>query len=569
MTVEFDSVLGMPYVIGTAEIASSSEGLDLVVLFAGLFGGLALFLLGLDRLTDSLKLVAGNRLRTVITRLTTNRFAGLMTGAGVTAVIQSSSVTTVLVVGFISSGVMTLSQSVGVIMGANIGTTVTAQIIAFNVTRYALLIVAAGFGVVFFARKEHQRSWGSLVLGLGLVFFGMSVMSDGMSPLRSEPAFIDAMASMENPFLGILVAALFTALVQSSSATTAIVIVLAGQGLVTIEAGIALILGANVGTSVTALLAALGKPREALRAAVVHTLFNVVGVVLWVGFVPLLADAVIGIGGDVPRQVANAHSIFNVANALIMIGFSTRIAKLAETLVPDRPDPFEAIVRTRHLDNELLKTPTLAIDRARLELIRMAERVRRMLREIMPAVLEGDYRDLAEIESLDDEVDSLHGQIVRYLGRIGQTRLSEESADEVMGLMEATNDLESIGDIIEKNLIAAGRSRLENAIPISPGTATALGEFHSLVQHALDLSLTALTEKDMAAARESSGMKETVNSRERALQARQAERLVAPEPNRVAAYRLEIDIVANLKRIYYFAKRIARAAVPAEERAGM
>ena len=552
-----------------AESAAPSGDLDLVLLFAGLFGGLALFLLGLDRLSDSLKLVAGRRLRTVIARLTTNRFAGLATGAGVTAVIQSSSVTTVLVVGFITSGVMTLSQSVGVIMGANLGTTITAQIVAFNVARYALLIVAAGFTIIFFSRREATRAWGSVVLGLGLVFFGMAVMSDGMSPLRSEPAFIDAMANMDNVLLGVATGAVFTALVQSSSATTAIVIVLGSQGLITLEAGIALVLGANVGTSVTAILAAAGKPRAALRAAVIHTLFNVIGVIGWIGFVGTLASMSESIGGGIAREIANAHTVFNLANAAVLIGFSTQLARLAERLVPDRPDPFESLVKVKHLDEELLKTPTLAIDRARLEAMRLASRVQRMLRESLPAVLAGSLQDLADVQNLDDEVDALHGQIVRYLARIGQTRMSEESADEVMALMEATNDLESIGDIIEKNLIPAGRSRLEHGIPISAGTATALVEFHAVVEHALDLAVRALDERNADAAREVGGMKETVNSLEKSLLERQAGRIVAPEPHRVAAYRLEMDIVSNLKRIYYFAKRIARASVPAEERAAM
>ena len=206
-------------------------------------------------MTESLRVVAGDRLRGILLRLTSNRFVGMLTGAGITAVIQSSSVTTVLVVGFISSGLMSFQQSLGVIIGANIGTTVTAQIIAFKVTTYALYAVAGGFAVTFLSKRGDRQAQGAVVLGLGLIFFGMSLMGDAMSPLRSSDTFIDLMASLENPFLGVAVGAGFTAIVQSSSATTGIVIVLAQQGLISLETGIALIMGANVGTAITALMA--------------------------------------------------------------------------------------------------------------------------------------------------------------------------------------------------------------------------------------------------------------------------------------------------------------------------
>ncbi|MBA1444494.1 MAG: Na/Pi cotransporter family protein [Chromatiales bacterium] len=292
-----------------------------------LFGGLALFLFGMEQMSEALKAVAGERLKLILAKLTTNRFMGATTGAFVTAIIQSSSVTTVLVVGFITAGLMSMSQSVGVIMGANIGTTITAQIVAFKVTKAALLMVGVGFSMLFISKQDKIKQYGTMLMGLGLVFFGMSVMSDAMQPLRTYQPFLDLMIQMENPLVGILVAAAFTGLIQSSSATTGIVIVMASQGFITLPAGIALAFGANIGTCITAMLASIGKPREAVRAAVVHVLFNIAGVLIWVLFIDHLANWVTALspvhpelsgvdrlGAETPRQIANAHTIFNIAN---------------------------------------------------------------------------------------------------------------------------------------------------------------------------------------------------------------------------------------------------------------
>jgi phosphate:Na+ symporter len=553
----------------TLLVAQDATEIDYVLLFAGLLGGLAIFLLGMDRMTESLRVVAGDRLRGILLRLTSNRFVGMLTGAGITAVIQSSSVTTVLVVGFISSGLMSFQQSLGVIIGANIGTTVTAQIIAFKVTTYALYAVAAGFAVTFLSKRGDRQAQGTVVLGLGLIFFGMSLMGDAMSPLRSSETFIDVMASLENPFLGVAVGAGFTAVIQSSSATTGIVIVLAQQGLISLETGIALIMGANVGTAITALMASIGKPREALRAGAAHAMFNVGGAVIWIPFIGLLASAVEDLGGGDARELANAHTLFNVINAVLIIGLIPVFARFIERIVPDAPEEEGRTVRVRYLDRTLLRTPSLALDRARLELLRMADRVRSMLGDILPAVLHGTRWTLFEIEERDDEVDSLHRQIITYLGEISQTRLSERETEELIGLMEATNDLEAIGDLIETNLVTLGLTRAEQGLTVSAETTRVLSGFHTSIAEALDLAMLALTQKNEDAARRVSKMKREVNSQERAATAHQAERLVAAEPDRVANYRLEVDVISTLKRIYYFTKRIARVSVPHEERSAM
>ena len=542
-----------------------------------LFGGLALFLFGMEQMADALKAVAGERMKLILAKLTTNRFMGAATGAFVTAVIQSSSVTTVLVVGFITAGLMSLSQSVGVIMGANIGTTITAQIIAFKVTKAALLMVAVGFSMLFFSKQEKIKQYGGMLMGLGLVFFGMSVMSDAMKPLRSYQPFLDLMTSMENPLVGILIAAVFTGLIQSSSATTGIVIVMATQGFITLQAGIALAFGANIGTCVTAMLAAIGKPREALRAAVVHVLFNVFGVLVWVGFITPLAEFVTWLSpshpeltgnqrlaAEAPRQIANAHTIFNIANTLLFIGFTGQFARLVEKLVPDKPLEELVIAKPKYLDEELLETPSLALDRARLEIGNMGGRVIAMLQDIMPAIISGDRTMLKNIAKIDDEVDILHGHIVTYLGRISQKALTENQTSVLVNLMAATNDLENIGDIIETDLVHLGLEGIEAQVTISEQTRGVLRKLHDITSTTAELAIDAIMDNDQRAAQEVIALKADINRLMESATMHEARRLVAEEPNRLAAYTLEIDIIEKLKRIYYFAKRIAKAVAPEE-----
>jgi len=556
----------------------SGESLKVGQMMMQLFGGLALFLFGMEQMAEALKAVAGERMKSILAKLTTNRYMGAVTGAFVTAIIQSSSVTTVLVVGFITAGLMSLSQSVGVIMGANIGTTITAQIVAFKVTKYALLMIAGGFGMLFFSKKESIKHYGAMLMGLGMIFFGMGVMSDAMKPLRSFQPFLDLMITMENPFVGVLVAAAFTGLIQSSSATTGIVIVMASQGFITLPAGIALAFGANIGTCVTALLASIGKTREAFRAAVVHVLFNVAGVLVWFLFIDQLAEFVTGfspshpelsgterLAAETPRQIANAHTVFNISNTLIFIWFTGQIARLVEWMVPDKPlDEEGAIVQAKYLDDELLIAPSLSLERVRLEIRHMGAEVREMLDRIMPAIMDGDRTALAEIREMDERVDSLQAYILTYLGKISRLELTESQNKEFMDLMEAVNNLENIGDIIETNLVDLGQSRIDQQVSISEPTQEVLNGFHQIVKNAVDAAIRAVGENDVGAAASVTKMKDEITVIVNSTAAHQAQRLVADEPNRIEAYTIEMDIAEKLQRIYYFAKKMAKTVAPAE-----
>ncbi len=568
---------GLAATPAAAAAADSGAGIAWGNMGMTLAGGLALFLFGMDQMADGLKAAAGERMKVVLARLTTNRFMGAMTGAFVTAIIQSSSVTTVLVVGFITAGLMSMSQSIGIIMGANIGTTITAQIVAFKVTKLALLMIAMGFSMQFFSKREKMMHYGGILMGLGMVFFGMSVMSNAMSPLRSYQPFLDLMASMDNPMIGILVAAAFTGLVQSSSATTGIVIVMASQGFITLPAGIALAFGANIGTCVTAMLAAIGKPREAIRAALVHVLFNVFGVLIWLGFIPYLAQFVVWfspahpeftgvdrLAAEAPRQIANAHTVFNIANTFIFIGFSVQLARLVEWLVPDKPIEEIIVAEPKYLDEVLLETPSLALDRVRLELGHMGESVEEMLQRIMPAIHSGNRASLLEVAAIDDTVDILHGHIVTYLGLISRQSLTEEQTKDLVNLMAAVNELENIGDIIETDLVTLGLKRIEEGISISDATQAILDNLHKVIASAANQAMIAVTENNAESAEKVIAMKSEINRLMESAAMHEAQRLVAAEPNRLGAYTIEMDVIEKLKRIYYFSKRMAKAVIAEE-----
>ena len=552
--------------------------IDWFKLVMGLLGGLAMFLFGMEQMSEGLQGAAGDTLKDVLGRLTKNRFLGAITGAFVTAVLNSSSVTTVLVVGFISAGFMSLAQSVGIIMGANIGSTFTAQIVAFNVTQYALIMVAAGFYMLFAGKQQKTRHYGAMVMGLGLVFYGMGVMGDAMTPLRSYQPFIDLMARMENPLLGILVGAVFTGLVQSSAATTGIAIVMATAGLISLPAGIALAFGANIGTCVTALLAAIGKPTDAVRAAVVHVLFNIAGVLVWVMFIPQLAELVAAISpsapeltgkarmaAEVPRQIANAHTVFNIANTLLFIGFTTTFAKLAERLVPEKPiEAGKIIVEPKFLDEEVVGIPAMALERVRLEIGHMGEIIDHMLASTYAAFNERDRGKFDEVLKMDDQVDILNDAILKYLSAIRQEPLTDTQSQEFQTLISATINLESLADVIESGLVDIGKGFIDHELKPSDTTRLLLREFAAKVQQAVEDTVKAVREEDETAAGAVIAIKDDIRRlADEALQL-QSERIGVQETRHLDLVRMELELLDNLRRIYTLAKRVAKDFVPEE-----
>ena len=557
--------------------AAGGASIDWLTLGMGLFGGLALFLAGLEILSEGMKQAAGETLKHVLSQLTTNRFLGALTGAFVTGVLNSSSVTTVLVVGFVTAGVMTLAQSVGVIMGANIGSTATAQILAFNVAQYALLPVAIGFFMIFAGKKERLKHYGMMVMGLGLVFYGMGIMSDGMSPLRNYEPFLELLKRMENPVLGLLAGAVFTGLVQSSAATVGIAIAMASEGLLSLPAGIALALGANIGTCVTALMAALGKPVEAVRAAVVHVMFNVMGVLIWIAIIPVLADIAVWISpsnpalegtarmaAEVPRQIANANTLFNVVNTLIFIGFTTFFARLAERIVPEKSEPAGIIIEPKYLDRTVLKAPSLALERVRLELGRVGEITEQMLKDWPSAIQDRDQRKLDEIAKRDDQVDTLEAAILEYLSRIRQHLLTEQESNDHQALMTMTITLESIADVIEIDLTDLAKQYLKIEHESSETTMQLIRGIYEAVVRAVSHTVRAIRDSDKEAAEEVMRMNTEIKRLTDEMLVRRSERLGRKESKYLAAARIDMSFIDKMHRIYSLTKRIAREVLPKE-----
>lgn len=455
-------------------------------IFIGLAGGLAFFLYGMEKMSEGMKSTAGNQMRSILASFTKNRIVALFVGAFVTMIIQSSSATTVMLVSFVQAGLLNLTQCMGVILGADIGTTITAQMIAFKLTDYALLMVAIGFLLKMIGKTKKTKDIGDIILGFGILFFGMKLMSDVMKPLRTYDPFIALMKDIENPFMGILIGAGFTAVIQSSSATTGLLIVLAQQGLISLEAGIPVIFGSNIGTCVTAALAGIGASREAKRVAIAHVVFKLTGVLIFIFWIPQFAELIkalaVRFDSGTARQIANAHTIFNLSLGIIFLPFISFFSRFIYYIYPEKKAPKSLEIVTMHLDDAILETPSLAIDLARLEISRMAKLIKRMLNAIIIPFISDQKHILADAAKSDDrqylineiptrdaffpdlsltegidlrerKIDFIQQKINIYLARIARRNISKEQAQEVFGMVSIAKDMESIGDIIHRNMI--------------------------------------------------------------------------------------------------------------------
>jgi phosphate:Na+ symporter len=462
-----------------------------MIIFQSL-GGLGLFLFGMKIMSEGLQKVAGNRMRKILGIVSNNRFVGCGVGALVTSVIQSSSAATVMLVSFVDAGLMTFLQAIGVILGANIGTTITAQLIAFNITAYALPAIAAGVLLKFFVGRQKWVYVGDVLLGFGLIFFGLATMKAGFAPLKDHPSFVALFTRFNaddivSILLCILVGSVMTMILQSSSATIGVTMALASQGLLNFEASVALILGDNIGTTITAQLASIGASINARRTARAHAIFNVVGVVYIVLFFPFFLKLVIWmtsslmdigspdllVGGERPnigRYIANAHTAFNLVNALFFLIFLNYLVRVTCWLVPEKKaerdlDEFRHI---KFIDSRYIDTPDVAIAQARAEVVRMGEAVEKMYDDVVYALKERKLKELSKWRKREDTIDHLQKEIIQFLVQVVQRPISEEESKEVASLMRMANNLERAGDGIE-NIAELLEELIEQNLHLSDG----------------------------------------------------------------------------------------------------
>ena len=560
----------------------TKESIHWMFLIFSLFGGLALFLYGMEQMSDGLKKTAGDKMRSILSALTNNRLIGLTVGAFVTMVIQSSSATTVMLVSFVQAQLMTFVQSLGVILGAGIGTTITAQLIAFKLTDYALLMVATGFAVRMFSKKDIYKHIGEIIMGFGILFFGMKTMSDAMLPLRTYAPFIDLLKGLENPLLGLLVGAVFTALIQSSSAFTGIIIVLAQQGLLTLDAGIPLILGTNLGTSVTAGLASIGTTREAKRVALAHTMFKVGGILLFILWIPTFADIIRNISptsnavgldklaGETPRQIANAHTLFNVSLAFIFLPFTILFSKLILLILPRRDAEKGVVPATWHLDDTAISTPAIAIGLAQTEISRMVKISKRMLNAIiLPFISQEEKRDeiypqlsLREgIDMREEKIDFLEEKVTEYLFRITREELNKSQAAEVYAMMTIAKDMESIGDVVHRNLIPLIDKKYKLKRDFTKTGKKEIEDYHLRVMKQMSRIETAFVENDFTKAKNIIKKEAKYRELEAGYRMAHLKRVQSEKTKSTVTHEIHMELMDMLKQIHVYLRNMAQAII--------
>ena len=532
-------------------------------MFFNLIGGVALLLYGLQRVGEGLQGIAGARLRSILGTFSRNRFTGLATGACFAAVIQSSSATTVMLIGFTSAGLMTLAQTLAIILGADIGTTLTVQLIALRITDYALLILAVGFLFSFTSRRRRIKSLGITLFGFGLIFFSLNIIADGMAPLRDDPLTQQILLGVgTNPLYGILISAVLTALLHSSAAAIGIAIAFATQGLMPLSSAIPIILGANIGTCATTWIASLGAPTEGKRVAAAHILFKVLGVILFIPFLQAFEAAIHLTSDDLVRQIANAHTFFNIGVALVFLPLTGPLARLVSWLIPDRPSLDEDL-RPKYLDPHVLDSPALALGQATREVLRMSDVVRDMYRDTIRVFKEDNPEIQEQIERRDDRVDTLNREIKLYLTKLSANAMTEELSEREVALLTISSDLETVGDIIDRNLMELAKKKIYKGLRFSEQGLREIVELHARIGKNYEQVISAFASQDAELAQRIIQAKDGIHQLERELRAAHIQRLHAGLPESIETSSIHLDVLTNLVRINHHVTSIAYPIIEA------
>lgn len=537
-----------------------------------LMGGLGLFLYGMKVMSDSIENAAGAKLRGILERLTTNRFMGMLLGVFFTAAIQSSSACTVMVVSFVNSGLMSLYQAAGVIFGANIGTTVTSQLVSFNLSEYAPVFLLTGALVVMFSKNDRVRKWAGVVVGFGILFLGISSMSGAMESVQSDPRAMAVLGSLESPILAVLVGAFITGIIQSSSVTVSIILLMCKGGLMDIHICLFMILGCNIGACVPALLTGISGKKDAKRAALIHLYFNIIGTIIMFVILSFMEDQVIGLlevmsNGDLGREIANAHSIFKVFQVAILLPFSTPIVKLTYLTVPGKDEDagYRAQYTLQYIGEKVVFSPATAVVDAIRELERMGSLASENINRAMNALITLDEEDIQEVYQVEKNINFLNHAIVNYLVKVGQMNLPVDDRRQIGALFHVANDIERIGDHAE-NVADAARSRADRGIDFSKEAQSEMGELLGMVNDIVRYSMDAFAgngnvDEKIALVEE---LEEKIDLKERELQDRHIQRLARNECSPEAGM-LFSDIVSGLERVGDHATNIAFAIRESEQ----
>jgi len=518
-------------------------------------------LYGVKLAGEGFQRAAGSHLRRILYLVTNNRFFGAGIGATITAIIQSSSATTVLLIGFVSSGVMNLPQAMSVILGSNIGTTFAVQLIAFNIYDYAIFFVGVGAALMLFPRKGQIIFIGQGILGFAFIFLSMKIMSDAMIPLKDSQLFREVLLSLRGNSLGLLIiSTFFTALVQTSSATIGIAIVLSLQGLIDLGEAIPIIFGANIGTCGTAVIAGINSSALAKRVAMSHIVFKVIGVLIFLPLIVPFKKIVSATSPDLPRQIANAHTLFNAAITIIFIPFTTYCAGILEKIIPDAAET-DRRFRAKYLKAELLDSPDMAFGLATREALRMSDIALDMFGKSIKVLIMDDQALLKNVEDMDDQLDILDKEIKLYITKISQKSLTETESKREVAILTFVNDLENIGDIIDKNIMELAKKKIANGLKFSQEGQKEITDFYTKVGENFEMAVSAFAAWDSDLAWKVLKNKEKLGSAERELKAKHIGRLHRGLKESVDTSSIHLDLLSNFKRINHHITNISYSII--------